>query len=143
MKNNSTKNNSNMLKKNNRFDVLKETSERRSNTRNQNKKQRTQKGTITKREATITKRRQPLPKGRQPLPKNCNDNNVSFSNNYELFPELSTRDIPTNETNPTHMNYAEVKNQLNVQLKITKSKKVGLKYLLLITKLFIQRTRMM
>ena len=49
MKTNSTKTNSNMLKKNNRFDVLKETSVRRSNTRNQNKtnnpkKNRYQKG---------------------------------------------------------------------------------------------------
>ena len=94
MKNNSTKNNSNMLKKNNRFDVLKETSERRSNTRNQNK--------------TKNPKRNHYQKGGNHYQKNSNDNNVSFSNNYELFPELSTRDIPTNETNPTHMNYAEV-----------------------------------
>ena len=122
MKNNSTKNNSNMLKKNNRFDVLKETSEHRSNTRNQNKTKNPkrnhyqkggnhyQKGDIHYQKGGnhYQKGDTHYQKGGNHYQKNCNDNNVSFSNNYELFPELSTRDIPTNETNPTHMNYAEV-----------------------------------
>ena len=113
-KNNSTKNNSNMLKKNNRFDVLKETSERRSNTRNQNKTKNPKRNHYQKGGNHYQKGGNHYQKGGthtkrgNHYQKNCNDNNVSFSNNYELFPELSTRDIPTNETNPTHMNYAEV-----------------------------------
>ena len=98
---NTMKNNSNMLKKNNRFDVLKETSERRSNTRNQNK-------TKNPKRKHYQKGGNDYQKGGKHYQKNSNNNNVSFSNNYELFPELSTKDIPTNETNPTHMNYAEV-----------------------------------
>ena len=100
MKTNSTKTNSNMLKKNNRFEILKETSERRSNTRNQNRTK------ISKRHHY--QKDNLYQKVDNHYQKNNSKNNLSFSDNYELFPELSTKEITTNETNSTHMNYAEV-----------------------------------
>ncbi len=105
---NTMKNNSTMLKKNNRFDVLKETSVRRSNTRNQNKTNNPKKNRYQKGDNHYQKGDNHYQKGDNHYQKNSNNNNVSFSNNYELFPELSTKDIATNEPKATHMNYAEV-----------------------------------